>query len=207
MTDVYTNGIDVSHYNGVVDWKKVADSGIAFAYVKATEGTQTKDPQFSANYAGVKDNGLLRGAYHFFHPSLDAKAQSANFLQLVSILGAGDLPPALDVEIAENQNASTIAKGVQQWLDLVETALGRTPIIYTGASFWNANVGKTGNFAKYPLWVAHYTSKPSPNIPSAFTDYTLWQYSESGSVAGITGTTDLNRFKGGLDGLKGLAGG
>jgi lysozyme len=199
-------GIDVSHHNGTVDWAAVARAGIAFAYAKASEGVNMEDGQFSANYAGMKGNRLLRGAYHFFHPGSDASAQAANFLKVVPRLEPGDLPPALDVEVSDGQVASAIAARVRTWLQTVEAALGRTPMIYTSASFWNGNLAGSTGFERHPLWVAHYTMHPQPHLPAGFDRYAVWQYSESGTVTGVTGTVDLDRFDGTMDDLRALAG-
>jgi lysozyme len=198
-------GIDISHYNSTVDCGKLAAAGVTFAIAKASEGRSTKDPLYSANYAGLKQNQIFRGAYHFFYPQIDAQAQAANFLSVVTQLGPGDLPPTLDVEVSGEQSPAAIAAGIQQWLDTVEQELGRTPIIYTAASFWNTALGGSAAFSDYPLWVAHYTSNPSPNVPKGFSDYLFWQYSESGSVPGISGNVDMDWFKGSSSDLAQLA--
>ena len=205
MSDNLTNGIDVSHYNGVVDWARVAKAGIAFAYAKATEGAVHQDTEFTTNYAGIGQNAILRGLYHFFRPSADAQAQATNFLKSLPQLVIGDLPPALDVEVSDGQGAQVIVNGIQQWLNQVEATLGCTPVIYTSASFWNANLARNTTFSRYPLWVAHYTHNPAPNLPAGFADFTLWQYSESGQVPGITGSVDMNRFNGTIDDLRQIA--
>lgn len=200
-------GVDVSHHNGIINWSKVHAAGIAFAFTKATEGIGLKDTHFTANYAAIKSNGMLRGAYHFFHPGSDVQAQADSFLHVVKHLEPGDLPPTLDVEADDGKSASVIINGVQKWLDTVEAALGRTPIIYTSASFWNAKLNGTAQFASHPLWVAHYTFKPKPNIPQGFAKHTIWQFSEKGTVNGINSNqVDLDRFNGTLDDLKKLAG-
>jgi lysozyme len=141
-----------------------------------------------------------------FFPQLDPEAQASNFLSVVARLAPGDLPPALDVEVSGEQSPSAIEAVVQQWLDVVQRNLGRTPVIYTSASFWNTALGGTDAFANNPLWVAHYTSNPSPNIPSGFSDHVFWQYSKSGSVPGIAGDVDMDWFKGSLADLNQLAG-
>jgi lysozyme len=205
-TDEFIKGIDVSHNNGAVDWATVSAAGISFAFAKATEGKAFKDAQFNLNYATMKNNGIIRGAYHFFHPDIDATAQAENFLQLVPTVGAGDLPPALDVEVNDNIIASDIIQGIQVWTDVVSKALRCNPIIYTSASFWDANLDGTDKFDQHPLWVAHYTSKPQPNIPRGFSSYAIWQFSEEGSVGGIGGKVDLNRFNGTATDLRKMAG-
>jgi lysozyme len=96
--DDHVNGIDVFHNNGTIDWENVAAAGVSFAFAKATEGETFRDPKFNANYTEMKNNGIIRGAYHFFRPNKDGRKQAENFLKLVQALGPGDLPPSLDVE-------------------------------------------------------------------------------------------------------------
>jgi lysozyme len=199
-------GIDVSHFQGAIDCAQVAASGVVFAYIKASEGKFIKDPLYSSNYASLRQNQVVRGAYHFFHPQVDSQAQASNFLEAVNQLAAGDLPPALDVEITEQQSPNAIAAAMQQWLDAVEQTLGRAPVIYTSPSFWNTALAGTTAFAGYPLWVAEYTSNPEPKIPPGFSDYVFWQYSQTGSVPGILGSVDQDWFNGSIDDLNQLAG-
>jgi lysozyme len=120
-------------------------------------------------------------------------------------LNAGDLPPVLDVEVSGEQSPGVIAVAMQQWLDAVQQNLGRTPIIYTAAGFWNTALGGTTSFAGYPLWVAEYTSNSSPLLPTGFADYVFWQHSQSGSVPGIAGNVDLDQFNGSIAALNQLA--
>ncbi|MGH7484441.1 MAG: glycoside hydrolase family 25 protein, partial [bacterium] len=126
-------GIDVSHYQGAIDWNQVAQTGMAFAFIKATEGTADVDPQFQANWSGANAAGLLRGAYHFYQPGADPHQQAVSFLSVVEP-GPGDLPPALDVETSGDPNE--IIAGIQVWLATVEQATGTAPILYTNPSFW-----------------------------------------------------------------------
>ena len=91
------NGIDVSHFQGSIDWEEVAAQGIGFAFVKATDGLGT-DPAFATNWSGANQAGILRGAYHFFRPKLSAIDQAKHFCEVVESLGVRDLPPVLDVE-------------------------------------------------------------------------------------------------------------
>lgn len=186
-------GIDVSHWQGAIDWDAVAGDGVEFAFIKATEGGDYTDPRFAANWAGARQAGVLRGAYHFFRPQTDAMAQAAHFLRTVQ-LEPGDLPPVLDVEVTDGRSLDAVAAGVRTWLQEVERATGRRPIIYTRASFWTAQMG--GGFGGYPLWVAHY-GVAAPNIPSGWSAWTFWQHSDAGRVDGIAGGVDLNWFNGG----------
>jgi lysozyme len=198
-TDV--QGIDVSHYQGVIDWGLVAEAGMEFSFIKATEGTSDVDPQFQDNWNGAKAAGLLRGAYHFFQPGEDPQQQAKNFLSVVQTV-PGDLPPVLDVEIPAE--ASEIIAGAQVWLAAVAQATAKIPILYTSPGFW-ANLGASvTGFSRFPLWVAEY-GVTAPKIPEGWTTWTFWQFSESGSVSGIEGSVDLDLYQGTLAGLQQMA--
>jgi len=190
-------GIDVSHYQGTVDWNGVKQAGVSFGFAKATEGTSTADDQFSANWSGMKSAGIIRGAYHFFHPSEDATAQANYFLQTVS-LEPGDLPPVIDIEDADYCSSSVIIAGLQTWLDVVAQSTGLTAIVYVACSFGNDYLD--GQFGAYPLWIANYDVQ-SPTLPNGWTNWTFWQYSQSGSVAGVSGDVDQDWFNGSADDL------
>jgi lysozyme len=199
MTQTPLQGIDVSHYQGTIDWQQVAQAGIRFVFVKATQGITVVDPQFQTNWQGAKAAGLLRGAYHFFEPDDDPGLQVQN---LLAALGddPGELPPALDVET--HGDAVQILAGVQMWISLVEAALGRTVILYTSPGFWKT-LGAPG-LPGQPLWIAEY-GVSAPKLPAGWTDWTFWQSSQSGTVAGIQGAVDLDEFQGTLEDLQRLA--
>lgn len=197
-----TSGIDVSHYQGTVNWTQVKAAGVAFAFAKATEGAQNSDAMFSTNWTAIKNAGLLRGAYHFFHPSQDPAAQAQHFLQAVS-LSPGDLPPVLDVEASDGANNDVITAGVKTWLDTVASATGVTPMVYASPAFWNDHL--TGDFSSYPLWVAQY-GVSAPKLPRGWTDWNFWQYSQSGKVDGVSGNVDLDYFQGSLQDLTAFTG-
>lgn len=186
-------GVDVSHYQGNVDWNAVKAAGVSFAFAKATESTTYVDSQFKTNWQGMKAAGLLRGAYHFFQAGSDAAAQAQNFIKTVGSLEAMDLPPVLDIESAGSASNSSIVTGVQTWLNTVEQGLGRKPMIYTNASFWNAHLNN--QFGGYPLWIAHY-DVASPKIPTGWTEWNFWQYSQTGKVQGISGNVDTDWYNG-----------
>lgn len=189
-------GIDVSKAQGTVDWAEVAAAGIAFAFVKATDGQDYVDPTFTENWAGAKAAGLLRGAYHFFRAEDDPSVQAAWFWQTAG--GDGELPLVVDVETTMEQSASTVVANLTRFLDDLQQASGRTPMIYTAPGFWQ-QLG-TSAFGSYPLWVAEYGAS-QPTVPSGWALWAFWQHSESGQVAGITGAVDLDVFSGSLDAL------
>ena len=210
-------GIDVSNHNPPVDWQAVKNANISFAFAKVTEGATFKDKTFTTNWSGMKAAGILRGAYHFFRPAKTAEEQVDNFLQVVKkVLEPGDLPPVLDVEpwpkeVGEawkNLAFKDRINRVKTWLEKVEQATGEKPIIYTSPSFWREYMRDSQEFTDHPLWLAHYTSKPQPDVPAnnwGGNGYKIWQHTESGRVSGVSGPVDRNRFNGSFENLVALA--
>jgi lysozyme len=191
MTQAVT-GIDVSHDQADVDWLAVRASGVTFAFAKATEGENEKDPRFAANWAAMRAAGVVRGAYHFFTPADDGTAQARHFLSVVT-LSPGDLPPVVDVEVATGATPEQLVQRLGAWLALVEKQTGRIPIIYTSHAFWSTTMN--ASFGRYPLWVAEYEVE-APRLPTGWTAWTFWQHSDRGSVPGVRGDVDLSRFNG-----------
>lgn len=190
----HLQGIDVSHYQGQVDWSAVAAAGIAFAFAKATDGITYTDPDFQANWQGMRAAGLARGAYHFYETGDDPVAQAGHFVATVGALDAGDLPPVVDIESSNGDyEGRGVAANLQVWLNAVEQALGRTPMIYTNLSFWNNDV--SADFGRYPLWIAEY-GVAAPTLPTGWNAWTFWQYSQQGSVGGVAGEVDQDVYAG-----------
>jgi len=197
-------GLDVSYYQGTVDWQKVKASGRSFAFVRVSDGTKYIDNKFDTNWKGTKAAGLLRGAYQFFRPAQSAEAQATIMINAIGQLGAGDLPAVIDVETADGQSSSTITKKIQTWVDMVEAATGKRPIIYAASGFWNTLSG-TSQFVDYPLWVANYGAS-CPSMPKTWSNWKFWQYSDRGKVPGITtGGVDVNVWNGTLADLEAWA--
>jgi lysozyme len=197
-------GIDVSEYQGEIDWQAVADSGVSFCFVKCSEGAESGDPMFASNWAAMKSVGIIRSAYHFFVASKDPVVQANNFLRRTQkVWENSDLPPVLDLEKTYFLNPSSVLDRAQIWLNTVEKALGRQPILYTFPNFWDEGLGNTSRFSNYPLWIAHYETN-KPWVPGGWKDWVFHQYSESGSTPGIEGDCDLNTFNGNLDALQKL---
>ncbi|MFT5460802.1 MAG: lysozyme, partial [Myxococcota bacterium] len=181
-------GIDVSHYQGDVDWASVRSASIDFAYAKATQGASEVDPHFAANGAGMKSAGLPRGAYHFYvagDPPLD---QAKHFTSTVT-LAAGDLVPMVDVEVG-----AVSAKDLQTFVDALLAHYGVPPIVYTDHPYWTAHLDDS--FSAYPLWIADYEG--GPRLPSRWSQWSLWQYEEDGKVSGVKGAVDRDRMRGPL---------
>lgn len=202
------DGIDVSrwqHPNGSpIDWAAVRGSGQRFVFIKATEGaTATQpayvNPYFAGDWADAGAAGLLRGAYHYAQPSMPADSaliQARNFVATTgSMQGPADLPPVLDVEATNGVSPPDMVTWIATWLFEVERLTGRRPIIYTGLSFWNNQVGGSTAFGAYRLWFARYVSGPTPGpLPNGFLTWTFWQRSPTGRVPGIAAAVDLNTY-------------
>lgn len=189
-------GIDVSRWQGVIDWQAVvaAEAGYRFAFIRATIGDSYVDPRFHINWAGASAAGLLISAYHVIKPNVSAQKQVAHFFDVLDGREA-DLPLVVDVERNDGQNASAVSRCVAECVKLIETQSGRAPIIYTAAWCWNKFTRQAAFWKAYDLWVASYTSQP--RMPRDWDTWKFWQYSESGNVSGInTRKTDLNWFMG-----------
>jgi LysM repeat protein len=184
--------------------------------VKATEADHYQDPTFDDNWFGAKPAGLLRGAYHFFRCNVDPKKQADYFISYVkSFQDNSELPPALDLETTDGQKKDKITPAVKIWLDRVEAAFGRKPMIYSSYSFLQDNFSEAGggppSWAKdYPLWLAmypyHYVDGMSPSLPRGWFKWTFWQYSKTGKVNGINADVDMDLFNGTLQDLYQFAG-
>lgn len=197
-------GIDVSYYQKTINWPQVKASGVAFAVTRISDGLNFPDSEFANNWAGIQSVGLVRGAYQYFEPGQDALAQADMVVQRVGRLGVGDLPVQLDMEATGGQSSATIASKMKIWMDRVTAGTGKRPFVYTAKYFWNDNVGST-DFSADRLWVANY-GVTCPDLPDAWGNWSIWQYSSTGSVPGIGGDVDLDKFNGTLDDLRRIAG-
>ena len=199
----YVKGIDVSHWQGNIDWKKVYEAGYRFAFVKATEGVSFKDPNFERNIEEARKVGIIVGAYHFAHPEKDSPVEEAKFF--VSVAGkyirSGYLRPALDLERGCNLGSKKLSEWVQKWIETVKVETGVEPIIYVNSYYTNNCLDKSVD--KYGLWIAHWTYSPSvlPNT-GIWSNWLFWQYSDNGSIPGIEGRVDLDLFNGSLKDLE-----
>jgi lysozyme len=196
-------GVDVSSYQGSINWSSVHSAGISFGFAKATEGETISDSTFAANWSGMKAAGVVRGAYHFFHPSESATTQANFVLSKVGTLEAGDLPIVLDFEVLEGVSEATAVADAVTFLRAVTTATGKTAILYMSAEFLS---GTYSSLAPYPLWVANY-GVTCPGLPSEWSKWNFWQNSDDGPVSGISGGTDTDVFNGNLAALTAFVGG
>lgn len=202
-TQYEVHGIDVSHYQELIDWSDVASmkiSGITlqFAFIKATEGDEKVDSFFEYNWKESKRNKLLRGAYHFYRPNINSRLQAQNFINTVK-MKAGDLPPVLDIEVTGKYSMNNTRQGLKNWLKIIENHYGVKPIIYTNLNYYKKHLA--GHFEDYPLWIAQYGRA---DITLNTNQWTFWQYSDQGQVNGIGGNVDFDAFNGNFKELKKL---
>lgn len=196
------NGIDVWAGNGAIDWFKVKQAGIDFAYMRAAYG-DIVDNSAGPNLSGARAAGVKRGVYHFLRTSKSYQAQIDLMLRLIDTLhiGVGDLPPVIDVEDNprfdgpwDRKNSDMFITAIDRWVMAVHDKIGAWPVIYSRASFWE-ELGNPTTFGNCPLWVASYRTAP-PKLPKTWNKYTFWQYSDHGRVDGILSPVDLNYFAG-----------
>ena len=188
-------GIDISHYQGNIDWDRLRNAQIqgapvSFVFIKATEGTDLLDENFNQNFHYARKNDIIRGAYHYFSTKTPAKKQASFYCKMVQ-LDEKDLPPVLDVEEIGSYTATQLRREVKTWMDIVEKHYGMTPILYTGYKFRTSYLN-TPDFERYPYWKAHYyVDSLQYKGPWVF-----WQHTDAGKVDGIKGYVDINIFNG-----------
>ncbi|MDG3075997.1 glycoside hydrolase family 25 protein [Bacillus halotolerans] len=178
-------GIDVSHWQGNIDWKKVANDGIKFAFIKATEGITLIDKKFETNVLGANAAGIKTGAYHFarFGSKSEALAEARFFLSLVKKVSLS-YPLVLDLEVNQRDvSKSVLTNAAVAFLREIESA-GYFAMIYSSKSFFE-NCLDESKLKPFALWIARYSSKLGR-------DADIWQYSDCGKVAGISGNVDMN---------------
>jgi GH25 family lysozyme M1 (1,4-beta-N-acetylmuramidase) len=206
--------VDVSHHQGTINWTSVRGSGIQFAYIKDTEGTSYKDPQFNTNYVAAYRAGVIRGAYHFALPDRSTGASQAAYF-----VGSGGgwsadsrtLPGAIDLEgnpygaACYGKSQAAMRSWIADFLNTYRARTGRYAVIYTTTSWWTSCTGNYAGFASHhPLWLARWASSPGA-LPAGWRFYTFWQYTSSGTVPGISGRVDRDSFNGDRSRLLALA--
>ncbi len=191
------HGVDVSRWQGSVDWQAAAGSGVRFAFIKATEGGDVADPAFDVHWQGTAAAGIPRGAYHFYYFCRTGAEQAAWFIQHAP-REAGSLPPVLDIEWTRSANcpgrpdAATVRAEASAFLAIVGAYYGRRPIIYTSADFWDEN--EMWRLQGYEFWLRSVAGHPQDLYDGHH--WTFWQYTGTGLVPGVRGKVDLNAFAG-----------
>jgi GH25 family lysozyme M1 (1,4-beta-N-acetylmuramidase) len=216
------SGIDVSVYQGTVDWRAVAATGIGFAYIRASEQAGIPDANFVTNYANARARGLLVGAYHRARPDASSgKTQADQFLARAQFANDGKtLPPALDLEwprstwtpsgesqaayACYNMTPAQLVTWTRAFLAEIAARTGRLGVVYTHTNWWKACTRADPTFGRYPLWWS-YSASQLP-LPAGWSNFSFWQYSNAGTVPGITeNVVDLDVFRGDRAALTQLA--
>ncbi len=196
-----TPGIDVSRYQGTIDWAQVAASGQRFVIAKATEGRSYVDPTYATNRAGAVAAGLVFGAYHFARPDLhpnDPIGEADHFVDTAQ-LGPGNIVPVLDLERSGDLTQAKLTAWILAWLGEVAARTGVRPMVYTSPNGWANRTGDTTAVADagYRLWIANWFVS-EPTVPANDWEgngWAFWQYSDCGTVPGIAGCVDLDWYK------------
>ncbi|PGH23473.1 hypothetical protein AJ80_02427 [Polytolypa hystricis UAMH7299] len=203
-------GIDVSGWQPSVNWQQVKANGIQFVYIKATEGTNYKSPEFNSQYTGATNVGLIRGAYHFALPDKSTGAAQATYFASNGGGWSADgitLPGVVDLEYnpygstCYGLSASAMVNWIRDFSNTYKARTGRPPVIYTSTSWWTTCTGNSGAFgAENPLWVARYASSVG-EIPNGWSFHSFWQYTDNASP----NPGDGNIWNGSSDNLKKFA--
>ena len=190
MVNQTLQGIDVSHYQGHIDWRTVARTGeVVYVYVKATEGAQLVDDTYITNIQGARKAGLKVGCYHFYRPNVSPQLQFQNMVSVVS-LRHQDLIPIIDVEIRGRDLLPYFQQNLRNFLNMVEQHYRVKPILYTSRDFYNKHL--SGPFSDYKYMIARYAAEVPDLCDNA--PFVMWQYSASGRVPGIRGNVDRSCF-------------
>ncbi len=192
------HGIDVSRYQGDINWGRVAGSGVSFAFIKATEGGDHTDPSFTENWHGAARAGIPRGAYHFYYLCRPASEQAAWFISHVPAT-PGALPPVLDIEwnhqsrtCRARPDPAELRAEILTFQRMVGARYGKRPLIYTTVDFWKDN--ELWKLRGEEFWLRSVAGHPRLKFPGQ--SWTFWQYTGTGVVPGISGAADLNAFAG-----------
>lgn len=206
-----TEGVDVSSHQGNVDWSALWNSGVKWAYVKATEGTYYKNTYFTQQYNGSYNIGMIRGSYHFAIPNTTTGTAQADYFVDNGGGWSRDgktLPGVLDIEwnpygaACYGKSQSAMVTWIRDFLNRYKARTGRDAVIYTATSWWTQCTGNHAGFgAANPLWIARYDTTPG-TLPAGWSYYTMWQYTSSGPIVG-----DHNKFNGAYDRVQALANG
>ena len=191
-------GVDLSRFQGAVDWPKLKAAGLEFAWLKATEGGDRVDPAFAENWRAARRAGVARGAYHFYYHCRPASEQAAWFIENAP-REAGALPPVLDIEWTPDSPTCTlrpdgavVRAGILEFQRIVAAHYGQRPVIYTTVDFWRDN--DLGRLRGEEFWLRSVAAQPGAIYPGQ--RWTFWQFSATGLVPGVVGPTDRNTFNG-----------
>ena len=198
------HGIDISHYQGKIDWEQLKNAMIKgcpvrFVIIKSTEGSSRLDDNFRENFNQARDYGFIRGVYHFWSNKSSAREQAYYFLDKVHLTD-GDLPPVLDIEHKPaDKSVDDFQRDVLTWLHIVEDRYHAKPIIYTYYKFKEKYLSAPV-FDDYPYWIAHYYVDKVQYKGK----WKFWQHTDAGKLPGIKGYVDFNIYNGSFYDLRKL---
>ena len=191
INNKFTEGIDISHYQGSINWDLVSEEPISYVYIKATEGASYVDRYYEYNRSEARRVGLSVGSYHFYRPNISPKVQFANMTRIVKP-EEQDLVPLIDIEFRGKEHKSKFIADLREFVEMVTAHYGKKPLLYTYHNFYNNHL--LGEFGDYQFMIARYQSnEPWLNDGK---DYIMWQYSDKGSISGIKGNVDRSRIMG-----------
>jgi len=201
-------GIDVSKYQGTVNWPAVRASGVSFAYIKSTEGGDRVDDRFAENWAAAAAAGVPRGAYHFYYFCRTGAEQAAWFIRNVPV-DPNALPVVLDMEwnhlspsCKRRPDTAEVHREMSVFLRKIEKHYGKRPIIYSSVDFHRDRL--VGAFLGHHLWLRSVAGHPSIKYHPS-TSFSLWQHTATGRTPGVTGNVDQNVYMGTPEGWRRLA--
>jgi len=196
-------GIDVSHYQGDIDWVKVKADGVEYVWAKSSQGVKNRDDRFTkGRRKSAKEAGIPLGAYHFADLGQDAKKNAQNFADAIGQLEPGDLLPMVDVEdsgLPKGISSSQVNDWLVDFANEFNLHIKSPLVMYCGVGDWAGRAGAMSEQVKelYPfLWLCRYTNAKDPGKTGPWKTWNIWQYSSAGSVDGIKGNVDMNRMKG-----------
>jgi lysozyme len=192
--DYPIQGIDISHYQGKINWQQLKQENLDFVIIKATEGNDFVDHKFTENADSAIAHGYKVGAYHFYRLCRDGKKQAQHFINTTQQFALA-IPPTVDLEFGGNckgnQTKSQILRQIGEYLDTLESVYGTPPIIYATAEFYNEYIA--GHFQRNPIWIRDIFRKPELKDKR---DWKIWQFANRGRLKGISTYIDINAFSG-----------
>ncbi|MCQ2266423.1 MAG: glycosyl hydrolase family 25 [Bacteroidaceae bacterium] len=183
-------GLDVSHYQGNIDWKRVAQEGnVSYAYIKCSEGATIQDSHYQRNIVGAKEAGLPVGVYHFYRTTSSPADQLANMTSMARREHM-DLVPIVDMEHRGKESIENFQQNLRIFVESVDRYYGKRPMLYTGQNFYNRYL--VGLFPEHSWMIAKYIEEPP--LLNDNLDYAIWQFSSKSRIPGINGHVDRSRL-------------
>ena len=183
------NGIDISHFQGLVDWNQLQDQSIQFVIIKASQGNHYIDKHYQSNWKKSQSTTLWRGAYHYLDPEYSGISQALHFIKTTQG-NFGEFAPVVDLEAFEDKKVEDVIGVLAEYLAIIEQKTGCLAIIYTSPNFWRQL--DDHDYGRHALWLADYAEKPQ--IPNGWKTWSMWQYTNKGKIQGINGLIDKSKL-------------